>query len=338
MMYLTHEIDRKIYICYDIVVRIYQHLKGYIMTLAVIALNQILIMFLIMLLGFFCYKIKIINHETNKKLSDFLLLIVNPLLIFNSYQREFNKELLLGLEIAFALALVSHLVAMVVARLCIRGKNKPDISLERFSSVYSNCGFIGIPLINSLFGSEGVFYLTGYLTVFNVLIWTHGVVLMTRQKDIKAILKTFISPTFLAIIAGFILFLLNIRIPDILYRSTDYVASMNTPLAMIIAGSTMAQSQLKKVLLKGRIYLVVLMKQLLIPGVLVLLFHKLPIDNMILTTTVIAVSCPVAATGMLFALRFQKNHLYASELYSVSTITSLITIPLLMFFAGLFIK
>jgi malate permease and related proteins len=308
------------------------------MTLAVIALNQILIMFLIMLLGFFCYKIKIINHETNRKLSDFLLLIVNPLLIFNSYQRDFNKELLMGLEISFVLAFVSHLVAMVAARLLIRGKNKQDISLERFSAVYSNCGFIGIPLINSLFGSEGVFYLTAYLTVFNVLIWTHGVVLMTGKKDMKAILKTLVSPTFIAIIAGLVLFLLNVRIPEVLYRSMDYVASMNTPLAMIIAGATMAQSQLKKVLLKGRIYLVVLMKQLVIPTILVLLFHKLPIDNMILTTTVIAAGCPVAATGMLFALRFNKNHLYASELYSISTVTSLVTIPILMFFAGFFIK
>lgn len=308
------------------------------MTLAVIALNQILIMFLIMLLGFFCYKIKIINHETNRKLSDFLLLIVNPLLIFNSYQREFNKELLLGLEISFVLAFVSHLVAIGAARLVIRGKNKQDISLERFSAVYSNCGFIGIPLINSLFGSEGVFYLTAYLTVFNVLIWTHGIVLMTGQKDMKAILKTLISPTFIAIIAGLVLFLINVRVPEVLYRSMDYVASMNTPLAMIIAGATMAQSQLKKVLLKGRIYLVIIMKQLIIPAILVILFHKLPIDNMILTTTVIAAGCPVAATGMLFALRFNKNHLYASELYSVSTVTSLVTIPILMFFAGYFIK
>ncbi len=308
------------------------------MALAVIALNQILIMFLIMLLGFFCYKIKILNHETNRKLSDFLLLIVNPLLIFNSYQREFNKELLLGLEISFVLAFVSHLVAMGAARLVIRGKNKQDISLERFSAVYSNCGFIGIPLINSLFGSEGVFYLTAYLTVFNVLIWTHGIVLMTGQKDMKAILKTLVSPTFIAIIAGLVLFLINVRIPEVLYRSMDYVASMNTPLAMIIAGATMAQSQLKKVLLKGRIYLVVIMKQLVIPAILVILFHKLPIDNMILTTTVIAAGCPVAATGMLFALRFNKNHLYASELYSVSTVTSLVTIPILMFFAGFFLK
>ncbi len=308
------------------------------MALAVIALNQILIMFLIMLLGFFCYKIKILNHETNRKLSDFLLLIVNPLLIFNSYQREFNKELLLGLEISFVLAFVSHLVAMGAARLVIRGKNKQDISLERFSAVYSNCGFIGIPLINSLFGSEGVFYLTAYLTVFNVLIWTHGVVLMTGQKDMKAILKTLVSPTFIAIIAGLVLFLINVRIPEVLYRSMDYVASMNTPLALIIAGATMAQSQLKKVLLKGRIYLVVIMKQLVIPAILVILFHKLPIDNMILTTTVIAAGCPVAATGMLFALRFNKNHLYASELYSVSTVTSLVTIPILMFFAGFFLK
>lgn len=308
------------------------------MTLAAIALNQILVMFLIMMLGFFCFKIKIINHETNKKLSDFLLLIVNPLLIFNSYQRDFNKELFHGLMLSFLLAFGSHFIAILVARLFVRGKKKEDISLERFSCIYSNCGFMGIPLINSLYGSEGVFYLTAYMTVFNILIWTHGIILMTGRQNPKAMLKTLVSPTFIAIIVGFVFFLLHIKVPNVLFRSMDYVASMNTPLAMIIAGVTMAQSELKKVLLKWRIYLVVFMKQLLIPGILILLYHRLPINPMIITTAVLAAGCPVAATGMLFALRYHKNHLYASELYSISTMTALFTIPVVMLLAGLLIR
>ncbi|SHK76923.1 hypothetical protein SAMN02745136_03297 [Anaerocolumna jejuensis DSM 15929] len=308
------------------------------MSLAVIALNQILVMFLIMVLGFLCFKLKIINHETNKKLSDFLLLIVNPLLIFNSYQRDFNKELFQGLLVSFVLALVSHIVAIGIAQLLVRGKANKDLPLERFSCIYSNCGFMGIPLINSLYGSEGVFYLTAYMTVFNLLIWTHGVIMMTGQRSIKAMFKTLISPTFIAIVIGFALFLLDIRVPEVLYRSMDYVASMNTPLAMIIAGVTLAQSEIKKVLFKRRIYLVILMKQILIPAVLVLLYYRLPLNPEIITTAVLAAGCPVAATGMLFALRYHKNHLYASELYSISTMAALVTIPAVMLFAGLFIR
>lgn len=295
-------------------------------------------MFLIMVLGFLCFKLKIINHETNKKLSDFLLLIVNPLLIFNSYQRDFNKELFQGLLVSFVLALVSHIVAIGIAQLLVRGKANKDLPLERFSCIYSNCGFMGIPLINSLYGSEGVFYLTAYMTVFNLLIWTHGVIMMTGQRSIKAMFKTLISPTFIAIVIGFALFLLDIRVPEVLYRSMDYVASMNTPLAMIIAGVTLAQSEIKKVLFKRRIYLVILMKQILIPAVLVLLYYRLPLNPEIITTAVLAAGCPVAATGMLFALRYHKNHLYASELYSISTMAALVTIPAVMLFAGLFIR
>lgn len=308
------------------------------MTLAAIALNQILVMFLIMVLGFLCFKIKIINQETNKKLSDFLLLIVNPLLIFNSYQRDFNKELFNGLMISFLLAFASHIAAIVMARLMVRGKKKEDLPLERFSCIYSNCGFMGIPLINSLYGSEGVFYITAYMTVFNLFIWTHGVMVMTGHRNIKSMLKTLISPTFIAIVIGFVFFLFSVRVPDVLYRSMDYVASMNTPLAMIIAGVTLAQSELKKVLLKWRIYLVVLMKQLLIPGVLILLYYRLPLDPKIITTAVLAAGCPVAATGMLFALRYNKNHLYASELYSISTVAALVTIPVIMLIAGILIR
>lgn len=304
------------------------------MSLALIALNQILIMFLIMVLGFFCYKIKIINQETNKKLSDFLLLIVNPLLIFNSYQRDFNKELLNGLAISFALAIISHIVAIGGAWLLVRGKNKQDIPLERFSCIYSNCGFMGIPLVNSLYGSEGVFYLTAYMTVFNLLVWTHGVILMTGHRNLKALVKTLISPTFIASIAGLIFFLLTIRTPGILFHSMDYVASMNTPLAMLIAGVTLAQSEIKKIFRKRRIYLIIFIKQFAIPLVLLLLYFRLPLDHKVITTAVLASGCPVAATGTLFALRYNKNHLYASELYSVSTLAAIVTIPIIMLIAS----
>ena len=123
-----------------------------------------------MIVGSICYKIKLINKEMNKYLSDLVLMLVNPLVIFLSYQREFEDTLLQGLLISLLLATITHVLAIIIAKRIIRKKDKPeDGVLERFAVIYSNCGFIGIPLVNGIFGSEGVFYITAYMTIFNLL-------------------------------------------------------------------------------------------------------------------------------------------------------------------------
>lgn len=308
------------------------------MSLATIALNQIIIMFLIIITGVICFKFHIINRHDNKKFSEFLLQIVNPLLIFNSYQRDFTKELLGGLVIAFILAFITHFVSIVISYLFLRGENKEDVNLERFSVIYTNCAFMGIPLINGIVGSEGVFYITAYLTVFNLLVWSHGVVMMTGKQSPKAMLKTLISPTIIATILGMIAFAVQIRIPSIIFKSFDYIASMNTPLAMIIAGVTIAQTDILKSFLKIRIYLVVALRLFIIPLLLLFVFTRFNIDSKVITAVILAAGCPAAATGTLFALRFNKNSLYASEMFGITTIFSLVSIPILMAVTGMLVK
>ena len=145
------------------------------MELVSIAANQIIIMFIILVLGFLCYKAKIIGENANKALSDVLLHLINPILIFVSYQTDFKKEMLLGLSAAFLMAILSHLFFLLAAHFCVKKSEQQDYLVERCSLVYTNCGFFGIPLVNGIFGSEGVLYLTAYITIFNLLIWTHCV-------------------------------------------------------------------------------------------------------------------------------------------------------------------
>lgn len=307
------------------------------MSLASIALNQILIMFLIIIVGIISYKFRIIDNTVNKKLSEFLLQIVNPLLIFNSYQRDFSKELLDGLLISFVLAFVTHVVAIGISYLFVRGKNRDDVALERFSIIYTNCGFMGIPLINGIVGSEGVFYITAYLTVFNILIWTQGVIMITGRQSSKAMIKTLLSPTIMSILLGIITFALQIKVPFIVFKSFEYIASMNTPLAMIVAGVTIAQTDIWRSFFKLRIYMVVLLRLCIVPVVLLFLYTRFQINSTVITTSVLAAGCPAAATGTLFALRYNKNSLYASEIFGITTLISLVSLPLLMSLTGFFL-
>lgn len=300
------------------------------MSLANNVMNQILIMFILILIGYISFKIRFIDKELNKKLSDLLLFLVSPFLIFNSYQRDFSSELLKGLLISIGLAVLTHLAGIVIAYVVLRVRDNDDVVIERFAAMYSNCGFIGIPIINGIYGSEGVFYITAYITIFNLFVWTHGLIMMNGIQDRRTMIKTLISPTLISIILGFVFFGLQIKLPPILNSSMKYIADMNTPLAMLIAGVTIAQTNIVKIFFKARIYLVVLLKLMVIPVVVLLLYSRLPIEPTVLTTAILAAACPTAATGTLFAIRYNKNALYSSEIFAMTTLLSLITIPAIM--------
>jgi predicted permease len=309
------------------------------MSLALTAFNQIAIMFLIIIVGIVCYKIKLIDKDTNKKLSDIVLMLVNPFVILVSYQREFEATLLSGLLISLVLALVTHLFGILLSYLVLRKKkHEADIAIERFAIIYSNCGFIGIPLVNGIFGSEGVFYITAYMTIFNLLVWTHGMITMSGKSDRKTIKNAFLSPSVIATVLGFVLFVSKIMLPSILTEALSYIGNMNTPMAMLVAGVVIAQTDPKELIRKIRIYYITFFKLLFIPIVMLLFFNLFELPRLVLLTSVLAAACPTAATVNLFSLRYDKNYLYASELFAVTTILSMVTIPIVMIFANLIVK
>lgn len=304
------------------------------MSLAMTTFNQIMIMFFIIIVGVICYKTKLVDKEMNKKLSDLVLMLVNPIVIFISYQREFNATLLSGLMISLILAFITHMFGILISVIVIRKKQRADVAIERFAIIYSNCGFIGIPLVNGVFGSEGVFYITAYMTIFNLFVWTHGMITMSGKSDKKTVLHAIFSPSVIATLLGFILFVTRILLPDIAIEALGYLGNMNTPLAMLVAGVTIAQTDFLRSLRKLRIYFITFFKLLFVPIVMLLVFHFIPMPRVVLITSVLAAACPTAATINLFSIRFDKNYMYASELFAISTIASIITIPLVMIIAN----
>lgn len=307
------------------------------MELAIIALKQVITMFLIIFIGMLCFKIKIIDKKNNTALSAIVLNIVNPAVIFISYQKDFDTNLFKGLGYALILSAVSFVFAIVISTVLIRKNPKTQWNIERIAVIYSNCGFVGIPLINALIGSIGVFYLAAYLTCFNLLLWTHAVMLMKKLSGIEEVIKNFISPCVIAIFAGIIFFVLGIKLPESLYNAVDSIAGMNTPLAMIVAGVTIAQTNILNALKKSRVYVMCILKLILIPVVIcfvVLPFYRMGIDKNIIMMVVIATACPTGASGTLFAIRYGGDSLYASELFGLTTFLSALTIPLVMMLAG----
>ncbi|MBQ1433525.1 MAG: AEC family transporter [Ruminococcus sp.] len=285
-------------------------------------------MFTILLIGLGCSMKGLITKEGTKQLSTVALHIVNPLLIFMSYQSDYSSKLLKGLLWSFLLSGCSFAIMILLATFIIR-KKRSDYSLERFSAVYSNCGFIGIPLIRGIYGDEGVLYLTAYVTLFNLLVWTHGYMTMKESRDMKSFLKALRSPSVIAVFVGLVFYLCQIKLPDMLHTSLQYISDMNTPLAMLIAGAAAAQTNVIKALKNPGLYIVAALKLLLLPMVSMGVLSIMGAPQMVFMVVVIASACPVATTGTMFAIQFDKNPERCSEFFAVTTLLSGLTLPLI---------
>ena len=301
-------------------------------------LKQTLVMLILMLIGALSAKTGLISSEANKDLSKFVLQVVNPVVIFMSYQTELKPELVKKLLLTFALSVLAMAIMLAGAYLFIRPKEGRNTEIERFSSIYSNCGFMGIPLVNAMFGMEGVFCLTAFITVFNLTVWTHGVILITGEKDAKSVLKVLRSPTMIAIALGLLAIFLKIRLPEIPAKALGYISELNTPLAMVVSGVTISQTSLSAIVKKAGVYRVCFSKLILLPFILIVVFSLLPVDEQVRMTVLVAAAAPPAAMCTLLCIRSGKDSLYASEIFTAGTILSVITLPIVVKFTEFLTK
>lgn len=302
------------------------------MELASITLYKTLVMVILALAGVLSYKTGIVDETVNKKLSELVLTLFTPVLLFTSFQKNFSRDLLSGLAAAVALSLASFAVIWFICKCVVYRQEKDYAAVEHIAMMYSNCGFIGIPMAQGIWGTDGVFYMTAYVAAANFLLWSHGVIVMSGKRDMRSLGNVFTSPTILSIVLGTLCFLAQIRIPAIMKEPMDMIADMNTPMAMMVAGINIAQADLKHTFKKGRLYWLSFVKLILMPMTLVGLFCLIPAGREVKTVMVLATACPVGVTGSLFALRYGKDAVYASELFAMSTVISIVTVPFMMLF------
>lgn len=302
------------------------------MELASITLYKTLVMVILALAGAASYKSGIVDETVNKKLSELVLTLFTPVLLFTSFQKNFSKDLLSGLAAAASLSLASFAVIWFICKCVVYRQEKDYAAVEHIAMMYSNCGFIGIPMAQGIWGTDGVFYMTAYVAAANFLLWSHGVIVMSGKRDMRSLGNVFTSPTILSIVLGVFCFLAQIRIPAIMKEPMDMIANMNTPMAMMVAGINIAQADLKHTFKKRRLYWLSFVKLILMPMSLVGLFLLIPAGREVKTVMVLATSCPVGVTGSLFALRYGKDAVYASELFAMSTVISIVTVPFMMLF------
>lgn len=295
-------------------------------------LNQLIIMFILILTGALLFKFGFISRQGSGELGRLLITIIIPCVILKAYITECTPEKLYQLFLSFFLAVLSLIIAMLISYLIYRDKYR----IENFSASFSNAAFIGIPLVQALLGTEAVFFMTAFIASLNLLQWTYGVVIMSGRKDAVKPKKIITNPILIGLTIGLILFAGGITLPDAVLTSITYIGNMNTPAAMIVLGVYLAQTNILSMFTDFKLYLCVFLRLLLIPLVTIGVFALIPIGEADIKTAILVAACtPVGSNAAIFAQQNNLDYTYACKAVCLSTIISIVTIPFIVWLASM---
>lgn len=311
---------------------------------ALLTFNQISILFLIIIVGFVCSKKKIINTEFESKGSELLINITAPALILTSFTFKHSRELMAKGLMLMGTGFIVHIIAICI---CIPAFKKIANDQKRriliFATIFSNCIFMSFPLIDGVFGSEGIFLASFYIVSFNIIIWTYGYMLMTggSKISINTILNSLKNPAIPAIGIGIILLVANISLPEPILKSLELIGSMTTPLSMLLVGSQLSRSKITDLITDKNIFFVSFLKLILIPAIVMLLVYFLRLPAIAGGVAVMLAGMPTAANTTIFArlyLKEDNESVFASKCVAATTLFSMITIPLVISAVTLILK
>lgn len=284
-------------------------------------------LFALMGVGFVCCKRKMLTDESIRSLVDILIVIVTPCLIAKAFMRPFSQSQMSNLGLAFVLALAAH-IAGIACSFLFRLKDKSRQSVLRFGVIFSNAGFMGIPLEQAVLGDDGVFYGSVYVTVFNILCWSLGLYVMCgSMKDLKW--RTLVvNPGTIGLACGMAFFTTSTSLPGFLANPLSVIASLNTPLAMIVIGYYLAKARFKSVVKCKSAYLAAFFRLIAIPGAVALLLMPVAASNQSLAFAIlIASAAPCAALNSMLAARYRRDVELSVGLVAGTTIVSILTLP-----------
>lgn len=303
------------------------------MEISFLLFKQIAQFFIMIIMGYTLVKLKIVKSEDSKVLSMVCLYLIMPCVIINSFLIEFTPEKLKGLGLAVGVAIVIHFVAWVFIR--ILGKVLNFNPVEKASVMYSNAANMVIPVVISVLGDEWVLYSSAFVSVQLVLLWTHCKSMLSNEKGFE-LKKIYTNINLIAIFIGILLFITKIHIPSVLQGTLKSVGGTVAPISMIITGMIMAGAELKKVFSNGRIYLVLFFRMIFFPFIVFLIIYftgiTKVIDNgaMILLVTFIATITPTASSITQMAQVYGNNEQYAGAINIMTTIVSIVTMPIMV--------
>lgn len=299
-----------------------------------VVIGSVLTLFLLMGMGYGLAKGNILTQDMLPKLSTLLLYVVCPAIVIDCFQVQRSPQLDRQLLVSGVALVGTYVVYMLLGQLCFPRQPRDTRGILRFAVVYGNTGFMGLPLIQSVLGDEAMMFTVVSVGVFNVACWTHGAACIGGREAIS-LRKAVVNPGVLSFLAALVLFWFQVQLPRPVGDAVSHLASLNTPLAMLVIGAQMSQANLRAVFRSTRLYLVSFLKLVAMPAVTILVLLPFHLDGMMFMTLVVLSGCPSAGVGSLFCQLFGKDPTLAAQQVTLSTLLCIITLPLVTMAAQL---
>lgn len=292
--------------------------------------NQVLMIFFLIGFGYFLRKIKVMNDGFTKGATDLIIYVTLPAMVLASMDRDFSKELASNGMIIFLFGALMYAVLAVLAFVFVKLRkiNSQDKGVYLYMVIFGNVGYLGYPVAKIAFDDIGVFYTAFFNIWFQLLTWTLGVKLMSKNK-IK-ISKLILNPGLSATLFGVMIFFFSWDLPVVLKSTLETVGSMTVPLAMFIVGAFLADAKFSDFLTKIDLYLASILKLIVGPLVVALILYKMDLPLIIKSIPIIMSGMPSGVNTAIFAKMFDRDYKLASQGVVLSTALSLITLPILM--------
>ena len=297
-------------------------------------ISTALCLFILMAIGYLARKRGIITDESSKGMSTLIIKIGQPALIIHSFtSTPYSADLLREAGMIVLLGFALHIFAALYAYLSCRPvRDLDERKLSEFSLIFANCGFIGFPILESVMGEKGLFWGGFFLVSFFLVHWTWGILILARGRtDIRPnVRKIFINSGTVPCAIALGIYLLRIPLPVFVTDAVGYLASLCTPISMLISGALLATIPAKQLFGRGQLYLLCLHKLVILPVLVcvVMVLLGMPVEYTVFT--VIMAALPSAAVVTMFAEVYGIKPAFAATAEGLTTLLSVVSLPCVM--------
>ena len=320
----------------------------FLMNFAAVA-EKVGLLFILIAVGFFCQRVKLLTEEANKRMADIVMYIVTPCVIIHAFSATlYAKQELVGIlkniGLVALIAALAHAVMILIVSLVFRSSDQSRRRVMRFAAVFSNAGFIALPLAQALIDTptshEGALYAAVYLAVFNIALWTWGYVDMSGDKGGIGVRKLLLNPGIIGVAIGLFFFTTplyieigaeaGLHLPRLLADAISALSALNLPLPMLMVGYYLGKADLLAAFKDTPSYLCMALRLIVFPLALLGILYVCGVRGHVLTVSVIGACAPVGATTTIFSAKFEHDVALSVRLVSLSTVLSLVSMPLIV--------
>ncbi len=289
------------------------------------------VLFIYLLIGILCRKAGLVTGPARQSFTNFLLYVSLPCMVFQSFDMEFTWDTLRQGALAFVIALTTAMAALVFGKIAYRRVPADQRCIMEYGTLVNNAGFVGLPVVESAYGQAGLFLGSLFIIPNRIMMWSAGISLFTDAPLKQRIKSVLLNPGIIAVWLGFARMALRPALPAPAVKALSALGGMSGPLSMIVIGMILSEIDVRS-LLEPKAFVLVAVRQFLFPLALLAVLRLLGADPLTTNIAVVITGMPIGSSTAILADKYGANAEFASKCVFVSTVTSLVTIPILTLF------